>query len=54
MRWRFRRKGCPGHEPRPGRRRIPLFCVVLMALGLMTMLYFLIVYALIPVLALMS
>lgn len=54
MRWRFRRKRLPEHEPRPGRRRMPLFCVVLMIVGLLTMLYFLIVYALIPVLALMS
>ncbi len=45
-----------GHNPEPGteRRRIPMICVILMMIGLLTVLYFLVVYGLIPVLAMLT
>lgn len=36
------------------RRRIPLFAMILMIIGLLTVLYFLITYALMPLLAMMT
>ena len=49
MRWGFRDRRKP--EGKPRHRRIPLIGIILMAIGLMTVLYFLIVWVLIPVLA---
>ena len=45
-----------GHNPDSGaeRRRLPLICVILMMIGLLTVLYFLVVYGLIPVLAMLT
>ena len=50
----FRRRWEHGPHSGPERRRIPLIFIVLMLIGLMTVLYFLIVYGLIPVLAMLT
>ena len=47
----FRRRG---DEHNPHRRKLPLFCWILMAVGLITVLYLLITYVLIPVLAMLT
>lgn len=49
---RFRRREEPPHEPFSGhRRRIPLIGLILMAIGLLTVLYLFITYILMPILA---
>lgn len=53
MRFIRRKHGyCPDHGTE--RRRLPLICVILMMIGLLTILYFLVVYGLIPVLAMLT
>ena len=52
-RW-FRHKEHPGDEYRRERRRIPPAAVILMMIGFLTVLYFLVVYALMPVLAMLT
>ena len=47
-------KNNPGERWNEKRRRIPLFAMILMIIGLLTVLYFLITYALMPLLALMT
>lgn len=44
------------HEPcnREKRPRLPLICIVFMLIGILTVLYFLITYGLIPLLAMMT
>ena len=50
----FGRRREHGPHSGPERRRIPLIYAVLMLIGLLTVLYFLIVYGLIPVLAMLT
>lgn len=50
----IRRKHEHGPCPGPERRRIPLICVIMMLIGILTVLYFLVVYGLIPVLAMLT
>ena len=47
----FHRHGGPHRE---GRRPIPLFGMILMGIGLLTVLYFLITYVLMPILAMLT
>ena len=47
-------KNKPGERCRGKRRRIPLIAMILMIIGLLTVIYFLITYALMPLLALMT
>lgn len=54
MGFRFRKRW--DHEPhgRRERPRLPLSAVILMIIGLMTVLYFAVVYGLMPVLAMLT
>ena len=54
MRTWFRKKGFPDESPREERRRPHPVRFVLMVIGLLTVLYFAIVYGLMPVLALLT
>ena len=47
----FRKKD---HGPGPRERRLPLFCWILMFVGLLTLLYLFITYVLMPVLAMLT
>lgn len=47
-------KNKPSERCREKRRRIPLIAMILMIIGLLTVIYFLITYALMPLLALMT
>ncbi len=47
-------KNKPGEHWHDKRRRIPVFAMILMIIGLLTVIYFLITYALMPLLALMT
>ncbi len=47
-------KNKPGERCREKRRRIPLIAMILMIIGLLTVIYFLITYALMPLLAMMT
>ena len=47
-------KNKPGEHCLEKRRRIPLIAMILMIIGLLTVIYFLITYALMPLLALMT
>ena len=52
MRMRFHRHG--HQESGERRRHMPLICIVLMGIGFMTVLYLMIVYVLMPVLAMLT
>lgn len=53
MKWRFRRHD--RHEREFGRKRhMPFFCILLMAVGALTLLYLVVVYLLMPVLAMLT
>ena len=47
-------KNIPGERCHEKRRRIPLVAMILMIIGLLTVIYFLITYALMPLLAMMT
>ena len=44
----------PGERHHEGRHRFPLFAIILMIIGLLTVIYFMITYALMPLLAMMT
>lgn len=54
MRGLFRRKRPPFEGGRPERRRIPLIGKLLMLIGLVTVIYLMITYVIIPVLAMLT